>query len=84
MLIQVCIRLVGDENGWVVTARVCGACLNIVFGLVLFPICRRALTFVRLTWLNDLIDFDHALEFHKFLGFYGCAFARRAPLESIR
>jgi NADPH oxidase 5 len=54
---------------WMVwIARGCGACLNFNGALILVPMMRRLLTWIRRTWLNNLIPVDESIAFHKLVG----------------
>jgi len=49
-------------------ARGFGACLNFNGALILVPVMRNLLTWVRRTWLGHLVPVDQALDFHKLAG----------------
>jgi predicted ferric reductase len=49
-------------------ARGCGACLNLNGALILVPMMRRLLTWVRKVWLGRLIPVDDAIAAHRLVG----------------
>ncbi|HWA76767.1 MAG TPA: EF-hand domain-containing protein [Polyangiaceae bacterium] len=53
---------------WVMLARGLGACLNLNGALVLVPVTRRLLTWVRNSALGRFLPLDDALSIHRFLG----------------
>jgi len=54
---------------WMVwIARGCGACLNFNGALILVPMMRRLLTWIRQSWLGKLIVVDESIAFHKLVG----------------
>ncbi len=48
--------------------RALGACINFDGALLLFPVMRRLLTWVRSTWLGRAIPVDEAITFHRIVG----------------
>ncbi|KAJ2609680.1 hypothetical protein H4S08_003941 [Coemansia sp. RSA 1365] len=50
-------------------ARAAALALHINTALVLLPICRTVISWIRKTPLNRIIPFDHALLFHKVIGY---------------
>ena len=54
--------------------RACGACLNLDGALILVPVMRRMLTWVRSTPLVRAIPIDRALGFHRLVGHTMLAF----------
>lgn len=51
---------------WMVQlARGGGACLNFNGALILLPMMRRLLTWIRQTWLHKLLPVDESIGFHK-------------------
>jgi predicted ferric reductase/Ca2+-binding EF-hand superfamily protein len=56
-------------------ARGCGACLNFNGALILVPVMRNLLTWVRRSWLGHLVPVDEALGLHKLSGQAMFAFA---------
>ncbi|EPZ32879.1 hypothetical protein ROZALSC1DRAFT_29851 [Rozella allomycis CSF55] len=50
------------------TARSAAVVLNVDSALVLFPICRNLITFLRSTPINHIVPFDDHLLFHKLIG----------------
>ena len=55
-------------NGFVQLARGCGACLNLDCALLIVPMLRRFLSFVRAQPFARALPIDHAVELHKLLG----------------
>ncbi|KAI8322404.1 hypothetical protein GQ54DRAFT_288119 [Martensiomyces pterosporus] len=51
------------------TARASALALHVDTALVLYPVCRTTITWVRRTPLNRVIPFDHALLFHQIIGY---------------
>lgn len=49
-------------------ARALGACIDLDGALVLVPVMRRLLTWVRATWLGKIVPVDEAITFHKTAG----------------
>ncbi|KAJ2810487.1 hypothetical protein H4S07_002644 [Coemansia furcata] len=52
-----------------ITARSSALALHVDTALVLFPICRTVISWIRTTPLNRIIPFDHALLFHMVIGY---------------
>ncbi|PIA14528.1 hypothetical protein COEREDRAFT_28776, partial [Coemansia reversa NRRL 1564] len=50
-------------------ARAAALALHINTALVLLPICRTVISWIRTTPLNRIIPFDHAVLFHKVIGY---------------
>src|SRR5690606_8194064 len=55
-------------NVLVQIARGCGACLNFNGALILVPMMRRFLTWLRRTWLGAVLPVDDSIAFHKIVG----------------
>jgi NADPH oxidase 5 len=55
-------------NVLVQVARGCGACLNFNGALILLPMMRRFLTWLRRTWLGAIVPVDDSIVFHKVVG----------------
>lgn len=55
-------------NGFVQLARGCGACLNFNGALILVPMLRRFLSWIRAQRFGRLIPVDHSVAFHKLVG----------------
>jgi len=55
-------------NGFVQLARGCGACLNFNGALILVPMLRRFLSWIRAQRFGRLIPVDHGVAFHKLVG----------------
>ncbi len=54
---------------WMVQiARGGGACLNFNGALILLPMMRRTLTWLRRTWLHHILPVDESIAFHKLVG----------------
>ncbi|KAI8322405.1 NADPH oxidase B [Martensiomyces pterosporus] len=51
------------------TARSAALALHVDTALVLFPICRTVISWIRTTPLNRVIPFDHATLFHMVIGY---------------
>ncbi|KAJ2613711.1 hypothetical protein EV177_002402 [Coemansia sp. RSA 1804] len=62
-------------GGSFISARGAALVLHINTALVLFPICRTVISWIRTTSLNRIIPFDHALLFHKVIGYSIILFA---------
>ncbi|KAI9471476.1 NADPH oxidase B [Coemansia mojavensis] len=56
-------------GGSFISARSAALALHINTALVLLPICRTVISWIRTTPLNRIIPFDHALLFHKVIGY---------------
>ncbi|KAJ2161531.1 hypothetical protein GGF46_001386 [Coemansia sp. RSA 552] len=56
-------------GGSFMTARAAALALHVNTALVLLPICRTVISWIRTTPLNRIIPFDHALLFHKVIGY---------------
>ncbi|KAJ2866480.1 hypothetical protein GGH94_001521 [Coemansia aciculifera] len=52
-----------------ITARSSALALHVDTALVLFPVCRTVISWIRTTPLNRIIPFDHALLFHMVIGY---------------
>ncbi|KAJ2740091.1 hypothetical protein GGI20_005989 [Coemansia sp. BCRC 34301] len=52
-----------------ITARSSALALHVDTALVLFPICRTVISWIRTTPLNRIIPFDHATLFHMVIGY---------------
>ncbi len=50
------------------TGRALGACINFDGALLLVPVMRRLLTWVRSTWVGRAIPIDEAITFHRIVG----------------
>jgi predicted ferric reductase/Ca2+-binding EF-hand superfamily protein len=55
-------------NGFVQLARGCGACLNFNAALLLVPMLRRFLGWIRAQRFARFVPVDHAVAFHKLVG----------------
>ncbi|MDH3601044.1 MAG: ferric reductase-like transmembrane domain-containing protein, partial [Candidatus Tectomicrobia bacterium] len=55
-------------NVYVQLARGCGACLNFNGALILIPMLRQWLTWLRQTVVNNILPLDESIEFHKLVG----------------
>lgn len=55
-------------NGFVMLARGCGACLNFNGALILVPMLRRFMSWLRALRLGRLLPIDHSVSFHKLVG----------------
>lgn len=55
-------------NGFVQLARGCGACLNFNGALIVVPMLRRTLSWIRARRIGRLIPVDHGVAFHKLVG----------------
>jgi len=55
-------------NEWIQLARGCGACLNFNGALVLVPMLRHTLTWVRRQRWGPLLPVDEAIEIHRVVG----------------
>lgn len=55
-------------NGFVQLARGCGACLNFNGALILVPMLRRFLSWIRAQRFGRLLPVDHSVAFHKLVG----------------
>ncbi len=58
----------GEGSTTMQLGRACGACLNLDGALILVPVMRRMLTWVRSTPLGRAIPVDDALTFHRLVG----------------
>ncbi|KAJ2364657.1 hypothetical protein H4S01_003664 [Coemansia sp. RSA 2610] len=56
-------------GGSFMSARAAALALHVNTALVLLPICRTVISWIRATPLNRIIPFDHALLFHKVIGY---------------
>ncbi|KAJ2448372.1 hypothetical protein EV183_005476 [Coemansia sp. RSA 2336] len=56
-------------GGSFISARAAALALHINTALVLLPICRTVISWIRTTPLNRIIPFDHAVLFHKVIGY---------------
>lgn len=55
-------------NVYVQIARGCGATLNFNGALILIPMLRHFMTWLRKSSLNDYLPIDESIEFHKLIG----------------
>lgn len=62
-------------NLYVQIARGGGACLNFNGALILVPVMRNLLTWLRGTFVSHLVPLDEHLDFHKLVGQFMFAFA---------
>ncbi|KAJ1989724.1 hypothetical protein GGI25_004750 [Coemansia spiralis] len=62
-------------GGTFISARGAALVLHINTALILFPVCRTVISWIRTTPLNRIIPFDHALLFHKVVGYSILLFA---------
>lgn len=56
------------KNIYVQIARGCGATLNFNGALILVPMLRHFMTWLRKTHINDYLPIDESIEFHKLVG----------------
>ncbi|KAJ2478799.1 hypothetical protein IWW56_003488 [Coemansia sp. RSA 2131] len=56
-------------GGSFISARAAALALHINTALVLLPVCRTVISWIRTTPLNRIIPFDHAQLFHKVIGY---------------
>lgn len=56
------------DNVFVQIARGCGAMLNFNGALILVPMMRHLLTWLRKSPVNNLVPIDKSIEFHKLIG----------------
>ncbi|CAN0545699.1 unnamed protein product, partial [Laminaria digitata] len=56
------------DNIYIQIARGCGACLNFNGALILIPMLRHVLTYIRKSTIGGLLPVDEATEFHKLVG----------------
>ncbi|XP_033624639.1 NADPH oxidase 5-like [Asterias rubens] len=61
--------LVPDTNAFLIIARGCGMALNFSGAVVGIMMLRKALSFLRSTWLIRILPFDHTIGIHKKLGY---------------
>ncbi|KAJ1918286.1 hypothetical protein H4219_002683 [Mycoemilia scoparia] len=50
-------------------ARGCAMTIHVNTAIILFPVCRTLISWVRTTFLNRVIPFDQNIAFHKVVGF---------------
>ncbi|MDY6803201.1 MAG: ferric reductase-like transmembrane domain-containing protein [Cyanobacteriota bacterium] len=62
-------------NSYIQLARGCGAALNFNGALILIPMLRHFLTWLRKTKLSNYLPLDESIEFHKLVGQFMFAFA---------
>ncbi len=62
------VQAYGDQNVYVQIARGCGAALNFNGALILVPMMRTWLTWLRRTWLGNYLPIDQHVDFHKLVG----------------
>ncbi|KAJ1898966.1 hypothetical protein LPJ66_002410 [Kickxella alabastrina] len=62
-------------GGSFIAARSAALVLHVNTALVLLPVCRTVISWIRTTPLNRVIPFDHALLFHKLVGYSILLFA---------
>ena len=55
-------------NGFVMLARGCGACLNFNCALILVPMLRHFMSWLRAARLGRFLPLDHTVAFHKLVG----------------
>ncbi|KAI9221431.1 ferric reductase NAD binding domain-containing protein [Blastocladiella britannica] len=53
----------------IATAKSAAACLNLDSGIILFPVCRTAVSLLRVTFLNNIIPFDKNITFHRYVAY---------------
>lgn len=58
-----------DSGPWIMLARGCGACLNFDGALVLIPVMRRILTWLRSRWIGRFLPLDDALLIHRVVAY---------------
>ncbi|XP_024534924.1 respiratory burst oxidase homolog protein A [Selaginella moellendorffii] len=51
----------------VCTAKGAAETLKLNMALILFPVCRKTITWLRSTWLGNLVPFDDDINFHKII-----------------
>jgi predicted ferric reductase len=56
------------ENPLMQAGRASGLCLDFAGALILVPMMRRLLTWVRSTWLGRVIPVDESVDFHRVVG----------------
>ncbi len=69
-----CIRYL-DKNGYVIVARGCGACLNVLAAIIVMFMLRRTLTWLRNSKIGQCLPIDDSILFHKVVGFSIAAFS---------
>lgn len=69
------VHVYGAENELVQVARGAGACLNLNGALILIPMMRRLLTWVRRAPILRALPVDNAVDFHRLVGSAMFAFA---------
>ena len=67
----------------IIIARSCAAALNLHACLILLPISRHMLTWLRLSWARFLFPFDVSLEVHMLLGWVFGIFAATHTLAHV-
>ncbi len=65
--------MVGPSDGprppeWILIGRASARCLDLDGALILLPVMRRVLTWVRSTWLGAAIPVDQGIAFHRIVG----------------
>ena len=59
-----------NPNMYVTFARIGGATLNLNCAVILFPVCRHTLTWIRkIRVLRDRLPFDSNIRFHKIIAY---------------
>lgn len=56
-------------NTWVQIARAGGLTLDFNCALIVLPMCRKLLGWMRATWLVKIIPFDSSIELHKLIAY---------------
>jgi predicted ferric reductase/Ca2+-binding EF-hand superfamily protein len=62
-------------NGFIQLARGAGACLNLNGAMLLLPMLRRTITFLRKTPLHHFLVLDEAIDIHRVIGHAAFGFA---------
>jgi FAD-binding domain/Ferric reductase like transmembrane component len=89
MFISTAFRWANDDEALavfgncIIIARSCAAALNLHACLILLPICRHTLTWLRLSWGRFLFPFDISLEVHMLLGWVFGIFAATHTLAHV-
>jgi PAS domain S-box-containing protein len=57
-------------NEWIQVARGGGRMLNFDCAVIVLPMCRKALGYLRTTFMKKFTPFDESIEFHKVISYY--------------
>ncbi|HEX7600009.1 MAG TPA: ferric reductase-like transmembrane domain-containing protein, partial [Polyangiaceae bacterium] len=68
-------RVPRPTSEWSQLSRACTTCINVDAALIVLPVLRRLLTWVRKTWLGHAVPVDEAIPFHRIVGHALFAFA---------